>query len=816
MRVSLSWLQDYVTIDVEVAKLAEALTMAGLEVDALVDRYAYLDRIVAGRITEMAPHPDADTLSVCRMDVGKGLKTIVCAATNIQAGDLVPVALAGAELPSGDRIAVERVRGQASEGMLCSEAELAVGADRSGILLLPKTATPGMGIADVLGLSDTIIEFDLTPNRSDCLSVLGVAREVAAVLNKPLTFPEVVLPTGETPATDLASVTIEAPEHCPRYAARVILDVKIGPSPFWLQDRLHSVGLRSINNVVDVTNFVLMEMGQPLHAFDFDRLGEHRIVVRTAQEGQSFVTLDGVQRTLGADMLMICDGQGPVALAGIMGGLESEIEDDTRAVLIESAYFDPISIRRTAKRLGLNTESSFRFERGVDPEGIPTAQDRAAQLMLQTAGGRLAAGVIDNYPRPLSQRTIELSVKRTNRLLGMVISQAEISAYLTSVQLEVETLDEDRLRVAAPTFRVDLKRPEDLMEEVARLKGYDQIPTTHPRSYVVANPQDRKIQVRSELRQVFAGCGFSEVVSYSFIAQEACDRLQLAHGDPRRRMVSILNPLTEDQGVMRTSLIPGLLAIMYRNSTQQNKDLRIFEIGKIFLSPAKTGGDELPEEVQMVSGLWTGARHDRTWHIKEERVDFYDIKGVVESVCQALSLPTLRLTPLEGDGFPYLRQGHAAKVYDGDEFLGTVGELTPEVLNSFELKDPAFCFDLNFDKLVFSMRDEKHAKPVSRFPATTRDMALIVDTPIEAQGMLDFIDALGQALIDGVHVFDVYEGAPVPQGKKSIALRLTYQSFERSLTDTEVNSIHDRVTEKVLKKFNAQLPPDGGRSTTSQ
>ncbi|MGD8513728.1 MAG: phenylalanine--tRNA ligase subunit beta, partial [Deltaproteobacteria bacterium] len=525
---------------------------------------------------------------------------------------------------------------------------------------------------------------------------------------------------------------------------------------------------------------------------------------------------DGIQRALSPDMLMICDGKGPVALAGIMGGLESEIEDDTRAVLIESAYFDPISIRRTAKRLGLNTESSFRFERGVDPEGIPTALDRAAKLMVETAGGKLTAGVIDNYPRPIPQRTIDLSVKRTNRLLGMVMNQDEISSYLTSVQLDVAPLDEDRLRVVAPSFRVDLKRPEDLMEEVARLKGYDQIPTAHPRSYVVANPQDRKLQVRTELRQVFAGCGFSEVVSYSFIAQEACDRLQLARDDPRRHMVSILNPLTEDQAVMRTSLIPGLLAIMYRNSTQQNKDLRIFEIGKIFLSPPKTKGDELPEEVQMISGLWTGARHDRTWHVKEEKVDFYDIKGVVESVCAVLSIQALRFAPLNGGASPYLRRGHAAKVYAGDEVLGEAGELTPEVLKNFELKHPAFCFDLNFDRLVHCMREEKHARLVSRFPATTRDMALIVDNPVEAQGVLDFIDALGQALITGVDIFDVYEGPPVPQGKKSIALRLTYQSFERSLTDSEVNSIHETMTDKVLENFNAQLPPGGGRSTMTQ
>jgi phenylalanyl-tRNA synthetase beta chain len=816
MRVSLSWLQDYVTIDVEVAKLAEALTMAGLEVEALVDRYACLDHIVVGRIIEMAPHPDADTLSVCRVDVGTEMKTIVCGASNIKEGDLVPVALSGAELPSGDTITVERVRGQASEGMLCSEAELTVGTDSSCIFLLPETATPGIGIAAGLDLSDTIIEFDLTPNRSDCLSVIGIAREVAALVKQPLRFPEVTAPAGETPVEEITSVTIEAPERCPRYAARVLLDVKIGPSPFWLQDRLNSVGLRAINNVVDVTNFVLMEMGQPLHAFDFNRLGEHRIVVRTAKGGETFVTLDGVERALGPDMLMICDGKGPVALAGIMGGLESEIEDDTRAVLIESAYFDPITIRRTAKRLGLNTESSFRFERGVDPEGVRTALDRAAQLMVEAAGGRLAAGVIDNYPRPIPQRTIDLSVKRTNRLLGTVISQDEISSYLKSVELHVASVDEDCLRVASPTFRVDLKRPEDLMEEVARLKGYDQIPTTQPLSHVVANPQDKKFQVRNQLRQVFLGCGFSEVVTYSFIAKEACDGLQLPHSDPRRHVVSILNPLTEDQAVMRTSLIPGLLATMYRNSTQQNKDLRIFEIGKIFLSPPAAGPDELPEEVQMMSGLWTGARHNRTWHVSKEKVDFYDIKGVVQSVCAALSIEVLRFVPLNSGRFAYMQNGQAANVYAGDEFLGAVGELTPAVLKNFELKDPAYCFDLNFDRLVHCARQEKHARLVSRFPATTRDMALIVDRPVEAQGVLDFIDALGQRLISGVEIFDVYEGPPIPEGKKSIALRLTYQSFERSLTDTEVNSIHGTMTQKVLKQFNAQLPPGGGRKTMTQ
>ena len=806
MKVSLSWLKDYVTIDVDVVKLAEALTMVGLEVDALVDRYAYLDRVVVGHIVEIAPHSNAHTLSVCRVDVGNGIRPVVCGATNIKQGDLVPIALPGAQLPSGHTIQVGEIRGQVSEGMLCSEAELAVGTDSSGILLLPGTATPGIGVAAALGLSDTIIEFDLTPNRSDCLSVIGIAREVAAILKTSLRYPRLKLPPGETPIEKITSVIIESPDHCPRYAARVVLDVQIGESPSWLQERLHSVGLRAINNVVDVTNFVLMEMGQPLHAFDFDRLAEHRIVVRTAREGQAFTTLDGAERTLNSDMLMICDGKGPVALAGIMGGLESEIEDDTRSVLIESAYFDPITIRRTAKRLGVNTESSYRFERGVDPEGITKALDRAAQLMVETAGGKLASGVIDNYPRPIPERVIEVSVKRTNRLLGSRLNQEEVISYLKSVELNVAPLDKDRLRVVVPTFRVDIERPEDLMEEVARLRGYDQIPTTHPLSHVVASPQDKKLECRSRLREILTGCGFSEIVTYSFIGKDACNKLLLPDNDPRRQMVSILNPLTEDQAVMRTSLVPGLLATMYRNSTQRNEDLRIFELGKIFLSPPTADRDELPEEVQMISGLWTGARYDRTWHLKGEKVDFYDIKGIVDSVCAGLNIKGLRYTPLDSADFPYLRLGHTAEVYAGDELLGAVGELTHEVLQNFELKQPAYCFDLNFDRLVHCMTEKKRARPISRFPATTRDVALIVDDSIEAQGVLDYIDGLGEELIGRVEIFDVYKGPPISRGKKSLALRFTYRSYERSLTDSEVNRIHETMTQKVLKQFNAQLP----------
>ncbi|OEU45006.1 MAG: phenylalanine--tRNA ligase subunit beta [Desulfobacterales bacterium S7086C20] len=804
MKVSLSWLRDYVTVDRDVADVAEALTMAGLEVEALVDRYAYLDGVVVGRIVEITPHPDADKLSLCKVDIGTETKAIVCAAANISEDDLVPVALPGVELAGIGKIESGRIRGEVSEGMLCSEAELAIGTQTSGILLLPEGQRPGGTITKALKLSDTVIEFDLTPNRSDCLSIIGIAREVAAILETPLKHPDIRLPEGQTPIDKLASVTLEAPDYCPRYTARLVSGIKVAPSPFWLQDRLNSVGLRAINNVVDVTNFVLMEMGQPLHAFDFNRLAQGRIVVKTAREGQTFTTLDGMERKLSSEVLMICDGKEPVALAGIMGGLDSEIEDDTTQVLIESAYFNPTTTRRTAKQLGLSTESSYRFERGVDHGGVVRALDRATQLICRLAGGKLASGIIDEYPKPIPEKVIELSTNRTNRLLGTSFDRDKIASYLESVELDVKILDEDILKVVPPTFRVDLERPQDLMEEVARLSGYNGIVTTHPVTEVLAKEQKEELQVRKQLKEVLSGCGFFENITYSFIGKDACDKLLLAGNDYRRQMISILNPLTEAQDVMRTSLLPCLLGTMLQNVTQQNKDLKIFELGKIFLK--NTQEEELPTEVEMISALWTGLRQDRAWHSKEVKTDFYDIKGVVETLFRAANIQKVRFSVPSTPKYPYLKPGRVAEVYARGELIGTVGEIIQQVLQNFDLKQAAYVFELNFDQLVRLRTCEKSAKPISRFPATSRDIALIVDNALEAQEVLHFVEAQDQELVKSVEIFDIYKGLPIPDGKKSLALRFRYCSFERSLTDEEVNKVHEVVTQKVLKHFKAQLP----------
>jgi len=803
MKVSLSWLQDYVEIDGDVADVAEALTMAGLEVEALLDRYAYLDGVVVGRIVELTPHPDADKLSLCKVDIGTGTKTIVCGAANISEGDFVPVALPGVELAGIGKIEAGRIRGEVSDGMLCSEAELAIGTETSGILLLPKAQTPGGTITKALNLSDTVIEFDLTPNRSDCLSIIGIAREVAAILKTPLKYPDISLSEGWTPINEVAAVTIEAPDYCPRYTARLVSGIKVAPSPFWLQDRLSSVGLRAINNVVDVTNFVLMEMGQPLHAFDFNRLAQGRIVVKTVQEGQTFTTLDGIERKLSSETLMICDGEEPVALAGIMGGLDSEIEDDTTQVLIESAYFNPTTTRRTAKQLGLSTESSYRFERGVDHKGIVRALNRAVQLICRVAGGEPASGIIDEYPRPIPEKIIELSTNRTNRLLGTSFNRDKIASYLESVELDVDILDEDKLKVVPPTFRVDLERPQDLMEEVARLSGYNGIVTTHPVTEVLAKKQNKKLQVRKQLKEVLSGCGFFENITYSFIGKDACDKLLLAGNDYRRQMISILNPLTEVQDVMRTSLLPGLLGTMFQNVTQQNKDLKIFELGKIFL---KNNREELPTEVEMISALWTGLRQGRAWHFKEVKTDFYDIKGVIETLFRAANIQKVRFSVPSAAKYPYLKPGCVAEVYAQGELVGTVGEIIQKVLQNFDLKQAAYVFELNFNQLIRLKTCDKSAKPISKFPATSRDIALIVDNALEAQEIIQFVEAQDQELIESVEIFDTYKGSPIPDGKKSLALRFKYCSFERSLTDEEVNKVHTVVTQKALKHFKAQLP----------
>jgi len=804
MKVSLSWLKEYIPVDMTVTELTDRLTMAGLEVDSVEDRYAWLNSVRIGRVLSVEPHPKADNLKLCQVDIGDRTVHVVCGAPNVAPGMLSPLALPGTVFPNGKRLGKDVIRGESSDGMLCSEAELELGIDASGIMVIAEAAiTVGTPLSKALNLSDTTLEIDLTPNRPDCLSLMGVAREIGFFQNKKIVRPEIRLPRGDGNIHEQTSVTIEAPEHCPRYAARLIEGTQVKSSPFWLQDRLLSVGLRPINNVVDVTNFVMMETGQPLHAFDFDQLAEHRIVVRTAIEGEKFTTLDGKERSLSADMLMICDGEGPVAVGGVMGGLNSEIEAGTTRVLIESAYFNPVSIRKTAKTLGLGTDASHRFERGVDPEGALFALNRAAQLMLDIGGGRLVEGFIDEHPIRVDNTSIALSIPTVNQQLGIVLSRDAVSEMLQAIEFTVTHEAEDLLRVMPPSFRVDVFRPEDLIEEIARLWGYNKIPVTFPRLPSEGVRFDPHIVLRNRIKDLMAGYGFAETINYSFVDETAVDKLRLKPEAPQRRMLHILNPLTEDQSVMRTSLLPGLLATVGRNFAQQNRNLKLFEVGMTFLS---NGQVRLPDEIEMVTGLWTGTRQPIAWFTRETDCDFYDLKGVVEALATDLGISDLQFSAAPDSACDYTRPGHTAVITAGANRVGIMGELHPEVAKRYSLKQTAFIFELQLDLLRPLVSDTKQAQPIPKFPSTTRDITLIVDRAVEAGAVVTTVAEAQEPLVEEAFLFDVYDGKNLPEGKKSISIRIVYRSPNETLEDNVVSPVHAKISICLMQAFNATFP----------
>ncbi len=753
MKVSRSWLKDYVAINMDPEQLAEALTMAGLEVESISDRYGYLDSVVVGRIDQVKPHPNADKLTVCRVHTKDRDWSVVCGAPNVREGMLAPLAKPGTVLPEGFQLGKSIIRGESSEGMLCSEAELGLGIDKSGIMALDSALNAGDGLAVALGLSDAVFELDLTPNRPDCLSVIGIAREIAAIQKTPLNYPDYTIEDKADTIHKISSVKIEAPDHCPRYSARLVENVTVKTSPFWLQDRLLSIGLRPINNIVDITNFVMMETGQPLHAFDFDFLTENRIVVRTAAEGEKFITLDGKERTLGAEMLMICDGAKAVGVGGVMGGLNSEIEAATTRVLIEGAYFNPVSIRKTSKKLGLGTDASHRFERGVDPEGTVRAVNRAAKLMVELGGGSLVEGIIDEYPKPQTLTSVDLSVRRTHRLLGIKPGAERIKSLLESIEFKVEKIaseeSDKRLTVVPPTFRVDISRPEDLMEEVARLSGYDNIPITFPTMPAEGRTSDPYLELRNRIKKLMNGFGFTEAITYSFASELSGNHLRLKAKDVRRSFIHILNPLTEDQTVMRTSLVPGLIEAAVYNIARQVKNLKLFEIGKIFL---KSDRQDLPLEPEILAALWSGARNEVSWHSREIPSDFYDIKGAAEGLIHALKIDKPRFTKMPAESCDYTRPGYTAQILAAGLQVGLVGEIHPRVRSNFDLKQTAYIFELELDKIISLIPPATGSKPIPRFPAIYRDITIIVDRGIETQTVLEAVGNIGEDLVERLHI----------------------------------------------------------------
>ncbi|MBL7179613.1 MAG: phenylalanine--tRNA ligase subunit beta [Pseudomonadota bacterium] len=804
MKVSVSWLKEYMDVDMPPSDLADALTMVGLEVDTFSDRYDYLDHVFVGRIAGIVPHANIDGLKICRVDLGNRTIPVVCGAPNVETGILAPCALPGACLPGGNVLKKGLIHGEGSEGMLCSEAELGLGAGGDGIMVLKQNLAVGKPLNKALGLSDPVFEIDLTPNRSDCLSIIGIAREIAALRKTRVNYPRISLPESCDDILNYTSVTILNPDLCPRYAARLVFDVAVGPSPFWLRDRLVSVGLKPINNIVDATNFVMMETGQPLHAFDFDRLAENRIVVRVAQEGETFTSLDQKERRLDSEMLMICDGEKSVAVGGVMGGLNSEVEETTTRVLLESAYFDPVCIRKTSKKLGLSTDASQRFERGVDPRGTIAALHRVARIIAEISGGKLVGGTIDENPKPFSEKMIDLSVTALNRYLGTRLNQDEIESYLRSIEFDVKKNDADKLRVFPPSYRVDISRFEDLTEEVARLLGYNNIKTTFPLIAADTRRTSKQIDSRNSIKRLMTGLGFTEVINYSFVSKRSCDRLELRSDDPRRKEIEILNPLSEDQAVMRTSLIPGLLETMRYNLAMQNRNLKLFEIGNVFFSTGEA--DSQPLEAEILAGLCTGIRNEALWFSKEVHCDFYDLKGVVEELLRNLRVDDTLFTGMPPEFCSYTKPGFTAEVFTANQSLGLIGKLHPNVLRNYELKQTAYIFELNVNQLSKHIAEIKSALPIPKFPATSRDITLIVDKNVEALKILKSVEALNEVLVENLHLFDAFEGDPIPLGKKSVSFRISYRSFHETLDDDTVNRIHQNIAERLLKEFNAILP----------
>jgi phenylalanyl-tRNA synthetase beta chain len=596
------------------------------------------------------------------------------------------------------------------------------------------------------------------------------------------------------------TVTILDPDLCPRYVARMVEGMKIGPSPFWMRDRLKKVGIRSINNVVDVTNYVMMEYGQPLHAFDFKLLEEGRIVVRRAKEGETFTTLDGVERKLDGQMLMICDGVKLVAIAGVMGGINSEIKEDTETVLLESAYFDPMGNRRTAKELGLETEAAYHFSRGVDYGGTPIAASRAVQLIQELAGGRVVEGVVDMYPKPIPTPPIRLRTRKVNQLLGTEILANRMRAYLEGLGLKVRVEDEETLMVIPPTFRRDLEREIDLIEEIARMDGYEKIPATLPKGSATFKEKKKEFLMERKMLEVLIHYGYYEVVTYSFTSPASLDSIRLVFNDRRREQIQILNPLSEDFSTLRTSLIPGLLETARYNAFRKNSNLKLFELKRVFLPQE---GERLPKESKYLSGLAMGFDAEPHWALVQRPIDFHDIKGCVKDLLAVLQINHFQFKRAED--IPYLYPGKAARVLLGEEVLGILGEVHPQVLSHYEIHGKAYLFEMDFGQLVKWAVEEKRFKPLPKFPPIYRDLSLVVDEAMAVEKVVEAIWAIQHPFIDKVNLFDVYRGVPIPDGKKSVSYRIRYQSENRTLTDDEVNQYHEEVISSLKEIFKVEL-----------
>ncbi|WP_210372914.1 phenylalanine--tRNA ligase subunit beta [Staphylococcus aureus] len=795
MLISNEWLKEYVTIDDSVSNLAERITRTGIEVDDLIDYTKDIKNLVVGFVKSKEKHPDADKLNVCQVDIGEDEPVqIVCGAPNVDAGQYVIVAKVGGRLPGGIKIKRAKLRGERSEGMICSLQEIGISSNyipksfESGIYVFSEAQVPGTDALQALYLDDQVMEFDLTPNRADALSMIGTAYEVAALYNTKMTKPETTSNELDLSANDELTVTIENEDKVPYYSARVVHDVTIEPSPIWMQARLIKAGIRPINNVVDISNYVLLEYGQPLHMFDQDAIGSQQIVVRQANEGEKMTTLDDTERELLTSDIVITNGQTPIALAGVMGGDFSEVKEQTSNIVIEGAIFDPVSIRHTSRRLNLRSESSSRFEKGIATEFVDEAVDRACYLLQTYANGkvlkdRVSSGELGAFITP-----IDITADKINRTIGFDLSQNDIVTIFNQLGFDTE-INDDVITVLVPSRRKDITIKEDLIEEVARIYGYDDIPSTLPVFDKVTSGQltDRQYKTRM-VKEVLEGAGLDQAITYSLVSKEDATAFSMQ----QRQTIDLLMPMSEAHASLRQSLLPHLIEAASYNVARKNKDVKLFEIGNVFFA---NGEGELPDQVEYLSGILTGDYVVNQWQGKKETVDFYLAKGVVDRVSEKLNLEfSYRRADIDG-----LHPGRTAEILLENKVVGFIGELHPILAADNDLKR-TYVFELNFDALMAVSVGYINYQPIPRFPGMSRDIALEVDQNIPAADLLSTIHAHGGNILKDTLVFDVYQGEHLEKGKKSIAIRLNYLDTEETLTDERVSKVQAEIKAALIEQ----------------
>ncbi|HFL5937899.1 TPA: phenylalanine--tRNA ligase subunit beta [Staphylococcus aureus] len=795
MLISNEWLKEYVTIDDSVSNLAERITRTGIEVDDLIDYTKDIKNLVVGFVKSKEKHPDADKLNVCQVDIGEDEPVqIVCGAPNVDAGQYVIVAKVGGRLPGGIKIKRAKLRGERSEGMICSLQEIGISSNyipksfESGIYVFSEAQVPGTDALQALYLDDQVMEFDLTPNRADALSMIGTAYEVAALYNTKMTKPETTSNELDLSANDELTETIENEDKVPYYSARVVHDVTIEPSPIWMQARLIKAGIRPINNVVDISNYVLLEYGQPLHMFDQDAIGSQQIVVRQANEGEKMTTLDDTERELLTSDIVITNGQTPIALAGVMGGDFSEVKEQTSNIVIEGAIFDPVSIRHTSRRLNLRSESSSRFEKGIATEFVDEAVDRACYLLQTYANGkvlkdRVSSGELGAFITP-----IDITADKINRTIGFDLSQNDIVTIFNQLGFDTE-INDDVITVLVPSRRKDITIKEDLIEEVARIYGYDDIPSTLPVFDKVTSGQltDRQYKTRM-VKEVLEGAGLDQAITYSLVSKEDATAFSMQ----QRQTIDLLMPMSEAHASLRQSLLPHLIEAASYNVARKNKDVKLFEIGNVFFA---NGEGELPDQVEYLSGILTGDYVVNQWQDKKETVDFYLAKGVVDRVSEKLNLEfSYRRADIDG-----LHPGRTAEILLENKVVGFIGELHPILAADNDLKR-TYVFELNFDALMAVSVGYINYQPIPRFPGMSRDIALEVDQNIPAADLLSTIHAHGGNILKDTLVFDVYQGEHLEKGKKSIAIRLNYLDTEETLTDERVSKVQAEIEAALIEQ----------------